>query len=145
MTGATGQAGVFTEAESGTTSAALSTTASATQYFALNGSSAPSATTTNGNLTVNTAGTLSGFSVSLTAAPGGGNTRTFTVMVNGVASVITCAISGAGGGNTTCNSASTVNLTAGQTVNVRMQNGASTTTAATATVTATFTNGRGIG
>jgi hypothetical protein len=141
--GATGQTGFFVENEVGTTSSNLSGTANTVQYFALNGSTAPSTTSTNGNLTVNHAATLSGLSVSLSNPPGTGDSRTFHVMVDGGASALTCQISG--NSATTCTFGGSINLTAGQTVNVRMTNGNSNVSGATATVTTQYSNGRAIG
>jgi hypothetical protein len=86
-------------------------------------------------------GTLTNFSVTLSADPSNGNgtqTYGFTVMVNGIASALTCTVTQ---GSTTCNdSVHSVALTPGQTVNVRSVPG-STPTTSVATWTATYSNG----
>ncbi len=70
-----------------------------TNYFSLVGQTSPSTTTTNGNTTVVCGGTLSSFKVTLSGEPGGGNSYTFTLMVNGTATGIGCTINN---GNTEC-------------------------------------------
>jgi hypothetical protein len=85
------------------------------QYSSLIAQVAPSTTSTNGNATASISGTLSNFSVVLSGTPGGGNSYTFTVRVNGVATALTCNATG-----TTCSSDAFVSVTAGDTINVEI-------------------------
>jgi hypothetical protein len=78
----------------------------------------PNTTTTNGNATADCSGAVGPITVTINGDPGSGNSYTFTVMVNGVATSNQCAISGSG--VTSCTSTVSASVTAGQTVNVRI-------------------------
>jgi len=116
--GPSGPCGIGTATlNGGTNSANLSV--SSTNYASLVAQTNPNTTTTNGNATVICGGTLLNLSVTLSGTPnngGGTQTYAFTVMVNGVASALTCTVSE---NNTTCSFNTNVTLVAGNTVNVQ--------------------------
>lgn len=143
-TGATGSPGVVgafvISYTGGTNSENLS--GGSDNYASLVAQLNPNITTTNGNATVQSGGeaTLSHFSVTISGNPnsgGGVQSYTFTVMVDGLASALTCTISEPA---TTCSDTThSVALTAGQTVNVRSVPGGSPA-ARSATWTSTYQN-----
>lgn len=70
----------------------------------------------SGSITMSTAGSITKLYVEMTANPGAGNTWTFTVRVNGSASAVTCAVTGAA---TTCSdTAHSASVSAGDYVEV---------------------------
>ncbi len=120
---------------------------SATQYFHLNGDGITTGLgTTESDYTqiIPTAGKIRKLYVSLTAAPGTGKTRTFTLMVNGSPSALTCAVSNSA---TTANdTAHDVTVAAGDEVSVRSEV-SGTPTAATVKLGTVFladTNGESV-
>jgi len=80
-------------------SSAAGITFSGTQYFAIGGGGAPSATEADVEAAAPTASTVSNLSAQVSTAPGGGNSVTFTWRKNGADQTVTCAISGTA---TTC-------------------------------------------
>jgi hypothetical protein len=142
-TGATGAAACVAGTvalNGGTNSANLSTSAS--NYASLIAATTPSATTTNGNAPVLCGGTLSNFAVTLSGTPnnGGGTQQyTFTVMVNGAASSLSCPISEFA---TTCSDAGSITLNPGDVVNVQ-STPSGTPTARSATWSSSYARGSG--
>lgn len=70
-----------------------------TGYIPVGGRRAANATETNVAIPMPTAGVFDRLFARLTAAPGSGVTHTFTLMKNGVATALTCAMTGTGSGN----------------------------------------------
>jgi hypothetical protein len=121
-----------------------------TQCFALNGSNVTvGACPATGQLTVNRDGTLSDFAVDLSSGPGNGNgrTRTFTVLVDGSPSGLSCSVTGNSQICTDTTAPTSISLTAGQTVNIQATTaGTAALNAATVdAITTTYSNGRAIG
>jgi hypothetical protein len=99
----------------------------------------PSTTTTNGQATVNAAATLSTLSVTFSGSAGVGHSWTVTVMVNGVASSLTC---NTGTGATCTDSTHSVALAVGDKVNVQFVSSAAPNKSAA--YTSTYATGRAI-
>ena len=59
--------------------------------------------------------------VALSGNEAAGNSEAFTIMINGIASTLTCTV--ATGASTCSDTTDTVTFTAGQTVNIRMVRG----------------------
>src|SRR5438093_7901021 len=72
-------------------------------------------TVTMVEIPIGVTGTLSNLYVTLTTAPGAGQSWVLTVDVNGTATALTCTITNT---NTTCSDASLVSVTAGDTVDL---------------------------
>jgi hypothetical protein len=101
----------------------FNTSASATEYTSLIATGFDqNTTTTNGQATVNRSGTLGAITITLSGTPGAGKSYAFTVMVTPAggaqaASANTCTIAD---GNTTCTSSSSITLSAGDKINLRI-------------------------
>ena len=100
----------------------------------------------NGNHTVNCAGQLTNFAVTINTPPGSLHAWNFDIIVNNNTSIanLTCQISGASA--TTCGPvAGPLNLASGSTIDVRVTPSATPSTATITNWTATFTwTGAGI-
>lgn len=109
---------------------------SATQYNSVVGGLGWSATETNVAMICPSAGKVGNLRVALEDAPGAGNSWTFALMVDGVASALTVTISGTG--TTGSDVSNKVSISAGETVSLR-QIPSSTPTATVPRFTMVFT------
>lgn len=101
---------------SGSKALALSTTS--TEYLGVGSNQAPNATETNRRNVIPTGGTIKNLYVKLSAAPGAGTTRVFTLYLNGSPSALTCTVSG-GAATTANDSTHTVTVAAGDEVSLQ--------------------------
>lgn len=90
-----------------------------TQYLPLSGTGLPTTVEQSSRQLIATSGTIKKMYVNADGAPGAAKTITFTLMVNGSATALTCNMSGAAA--TTANDTSnTVSVSAGDTVSMRV-------------------------
>jgi hypothetical protein len=121
---------------SGLTNGNMST--SGTNYYKPNFiTTGTNTTASNGEITAVSTGTLFNLSVTLSAAPGNSNTRTFTLKNVTTNNTITCSMSGNGAANTSGNSGTTtLAVTAGDVL--RLEHAVTAGTPANATATWTY-------